>query len=166
MPCSPAEGLTQCWLLQRFSAFVTNMLSGHISCMWQGFPSPLAECNPVLPSGEDVENDRMKANVTVSQWYLWLQILLALCKWTILSTYGGPLMWLSIYHCRVKHPAMPATEISGISTEAPAMWVMRYLLGHPWTMLILLYKLHVVVNFYCSVHLNGYKGLIFVFISI
>lgn len=84
MLCSPAEGLSWWRLLETFSSFVTDMLSTLVSCMWQGFLSPSIECNPLLPWGEDVENDRMQGNITVLQQYLWLQIPLALHKWTIL----------------------------------------------------------------------------------
>ena len=70
------------------------------------------------------------------------------------------------YLCRVKHLTMPATEVLGTSTEAPAIWMMSYLLGHPWTTFILLYKPHMAVNLLFSVHLDGYKQLVLVFISI
>lgn len=67
MLCSPAEGLPQCTLLEMFSSFVTDMLSAHVSCMRQGFLSSSIECNPLLPRGEDVENDKMQGYITISQ---------------------------------------------------------------------------------------------------
>lgn len=88
MLCSPAEGLPQCRLLETFSSVVTDMLSTHVSCMWQGFLSPPIERNPLLPWDEDAENDRMQGNITIVQWYLWLQIQLALHKRTILLAMG------------------------------------------------------------------------------
>lgn len=51
---------------------------------------------------------------------------------------GCPLAGLNIYHCRVKPLTMPATEVSGASTEVPAKWVRSYLLGHMWTLFIVL----------------------------
>lgn len=63
---------------------------------------------------------------------------------------GCPVAGLSICHCRVKPLAMPAAEVSGTSTEAPAKWVRSYLLGHLWALFIVLYKPHKVVKFYLS----------------
>lgn len=165
MLCSPAEGLPQCRLLETFSSFVTDVLSALVSCMRQAFLSPSIECNPLLPWGEDVENDRREGNMLYHSDTCDSKSCLLYTSEQFCSLWGS-LDMTEYLPLQGEHLTMPATEVSGTSTEAPAIRVMSYLLGHLWTTFILLYPPHMVVNFYISVHLDGYKWLVLVFISI
>lgn len=88
--CSALQQRDSHNLLESFPSFVTDMLSAHILCVPQGYLSSSMECNPLLPWGENMEKIGWQGDIAAWQWYLWLQILLALHRCTALFTVAVP----------------------------------------------------------------------------
>lgn len=118
----------------------------HAPFMQQRVLSPLIKHNLLLPWGEDLENARTQVKITGSQSYLWLQILLALHKWTILFP-------VACYDWALTTAGWNTWQRVLQKSQLPVQRLQQhgwYLLGHPWTIFSLLSKPPMVANFYCS----------------